>query len=89
MPIVIGILQLPVLSTVRKKLTLKKYPTSIGRNREEREMSHSIFTDNQDEWICWLTVPNEAELDEDLRRLFSKAREKLGFVPNVFITFTV
>jgi uncharacterized peroxidase-related enzyme len=52
-------------------------------------MSYTIFTDNRDERICWLAVPAEAELDEDLRKLFSKAREKLGFVPNVFVTYTV
>jgi uncharacterized peroxidase-related enzyme len=32
----------------------------------------------------WFPVPDEAELPDDLRRLFAKAREKLGFVPNVF-----
>lgn len=52
-------------------------------------MSHTIFTDNRDERICWLSVPDEAELDEDLRKLFRKAREKLGFVPNVFMAYTV
>jgi AhpD family alkylhydroperoxidase len=52
-------------------------------------MSHTIFTDNRDERICWLATPAEAELAEDLRKLFSKAREKLGFVPNVFVTYTV
>src|SRR5262245_7895698 len=54
-----------------------------------RLMSPSIFTDKRDERICWLAVPNEPELDEDLRKLFGKAREKLGFVPNVFVTYTV
>src|SRR5262247_1535956 len=52
-------------------------------------MSHTIFTDNRDERICWLAIPDEAELAEDLGKLFSKAREKLSFVPNVFVTFTV
>jgi len=52
-------------------------------------MSHTMFTDNRDERICWLVAPDEAELDEDLRKVFSKAREKLGFVPNVFVTYTV
>ena len=32
----------------------------------------------------WFTVPDEAHLPEDLRGLFEKAREKIGFVPNVF-----
>lgn len=36
------------------------------------------------ERIAWLPVPPEDTLDEDLRGLFARAREKLGFVPNVF-----
>src|SRR5579864_5945125 len=32
----------------------------------------------------WFPVPEEAELPADLRGLFAKARERLGFVPNVF-----
>jgi uncharacterized peroxidase-related enzyme len=39
--------------------------------------------------VCWLAIPEESTLDEDLRKLFGKAREKLGFVPNVFLTYTV
>ena len=34
--------------------------------------------------ISWFPVPEESELPEDLRGLFRKAREKIGFVPNVF-----
>jgi len=32
----------------------------------------------------WFPVPDESELPSDLRGLFAKARERLGFVPNVF-----
>jgi uncharacterized peroxidase-related enzyme len=32
----------------------------------------------------WFPVPDEAELPDGLRGLFGKARERLGFVPNVF-----
>ena len=32
----------------------------------------------------WFPVPEEDELPDGLRGLFAKAREKLGFVPNVF-----
>jgi uncharacterized peroxidase-related enzyme len=35
----------------------------------------------------WFPVPDERELPEDLGKLFAKAREKLGFVPNVFRTY--
>jgi uncharacterized peroxidase-related enzyme len=34
--------------------------------------------------ISWFPVPDESELPEDLRKLFAKARERIGFVPNVF-----
>jgi len=32
----------------------------------------------------WFPVPADEELDENLQGLFAKARERLGFVPNVF-----
>jgi uncharacterized peroxidase-related enzyme len=32
-------------------------------------------------------VPNEGDLSDGLQKLFAKARERLGFVPNVFRTF--
>jgi len=37
--------------------------------------------------ISWLTIPTEEALDEDLQKLFHKAREKIGFVPNVFVAY--
>ena len=39
--------------------------------------------------ISWLTIPSEDTLAEDLQKLFAKAGEKLGFVPNVFRVYTV
>lgn len=39
---------------------------------------------NHEEQISWFPVPNEEELPENLRKLFAKAGERLGFVPNVF-----
>lgn len=41
------------------------------------------------ERISWLPVPDERELPADLRELFAKARERLGFVPNVFRVFAL
>ena len=38
--------------------------------------------------ISWFPVPEESELPEDLRGLFRKARENLGFVPNVFRAYS-
>lgn len=34
--------------------------------------------------LSWFPVPAEEDLPEDLGKLFAKARERLGFVPNVF-----
>lgn len=47
-------------------------------------MSELITTKER---ISWLVYPPEEQLDPDLRKLFGKARENLGFVPNVFVTY--
>jgi len=44
-------------------------------------------TDRANDVGSLFPVPQERELPEDLRKLFAKARERLGFVPNVFRTF--
>jgi len=36
----------------------------------------------------WFPVPDEVDLPSDLRSLFAKARERLGFVPNVFRVYS-
>jgi uncharacterized peroxidase-related enzyme len=36
----------------------------------------------------YFDVPDEAELPEGLRKLFARARERLGFVPNVFRVYS-
>ena len=36
----------------------------------------------------WFPVADERELPGDLRKLFAKARERLGFVPNVFRAYS-
>lgn len=38
--------------------------------------------------MSWYPIPAERDLPEDLQGLFAKAREKLGFVPNVFVTYS-
>jgi len=45
-------------------------------------MSHTPSGDR--ERGSWFPVPDESELPSDLRGLFAKARERIGFVPNVF-----
>jgi uncharacterized peroxidase-related enzyme len=43
---------------------------------------------NAIEQISWFPVPAEDEVHESLRGLFRKAKEKLGFVPNVFRVYS-
>ena len=43
---------------------------------------------NNDETGSWFPVPDERELPSDLQGLFAKARERLGFVPNVFRVYS-
>jgi len=40
------------------------------------------------ERISWFPVPDEADLPEDLQALFRSARERIGFVPNVFRVYS-
>jgi uncharacterized peroxidase-related enzyme len=43
----------------------------------------------QNERITWLMMPGEAVEDAGMQKLFGKAREQLGFVPNVFLGYTI
>jgi uncharacterized peroxidase-related enzyme len=45
-------------------------------------------TDRAAETGSWYPVPDESELPDGLRGLFAKARERLGFVPNVFRVYS-
>jgi len=45
-------------------------------------------TDTGRDTGSWFPVPPEADLPSDLRGLFAKARERLGFVPNVFRVYS-
>src|SRR5215207_7287792 len=38
--------------------------------------------------ISWFPVPDESELPADLQGLFRAARERIGFVPNVFRAYS-
>lgn len=42
-----------------------------------------------EEQVSWLRVPEEATLDDDVKGLFAKARERLGFIPNVFRAYSL
>ncbi len=43
----------------------------------------------QNDQFSWLEMPGENIEDEGLRKLFGKAKEVLGFVPNVFLGYTI
>jgi uncharacterized peroxidase-related enzyme len=47
-------------------------------------MTSSETTHTASETGSWFPVPDESDLPSSLRGLFAKARERLGFVPNVF-----
>jgi uncharacterized peroxidase-related enzyme len=46
------------------------------------------MTAHQEEQISWFPVPAEDQLPEGLQGLFRKAKEKVGFVPNVFRVYS-
>ncbi len=52
-------------------------------------MSDIIITEENGEQVSWLTLPAEEILDPDLQKLFAKARQKIGFVPNVFVGYAI
>ncbi len=41
----------------------------------------------ESERASWLVYQTEQALDPDLQKLFAKARQNLGFVPNVFVAY--
>src|SRR6201989_3029276 len=43
--------------------------------------------DGAEDRISWFPVPDEADLPPELQGLFRAARERIGFVPNVFRTY--
>src|ERR1700735_1416631 len=47
-------------------------------------MTEQLATEQDEETGSWFPVPADHELPDGLRGLFGKARERLGFVPNVF-----
>ena len=52
-------------------------------------MDTKTVSDGPDvEKISWFPVPAEDEVHESLRGLFRKAKEKIGFVPNVFRVYS-
>src|SRR5215213_6963634 len=48
---------------------------------------HTPRMDTTTDRISWFPVPDEADLPPDLQGLFRAARERIGFVPNVFRTY--
>ena len=50
-------------------------------------MSQIITTDHNGERISYFAIPSADNLDPDMQKLFAKAKENLGFVPNVFVGY--
>lgn len=48
----------------------------------------TVGSDARSEVGAWFPVPDEADLPDGLRGLFAKARERIGFVPNVFRAYS-
>lgn len=46
------------------------------------------MTPQPEESISWFPVPAEDQLPESLQGLFNKAKQKVGFVPNVFRVYS-
>ncbi len=44
---------------------------------------------HENERFTWLSMDGEAVQDEGMQKLFAKAKEALGFVPNVFLGYTI
>ena len=67
-------------------------PSLEGSPRQSSEVGEPIPTEGStlklpqpdNDTGSWFPVPTDDELPENLRKLFTKAREQLGFVPNVF-----
>ncbi len=51
-------------------------------------MSKNKSTQQEKERISYFTIPNRADIDPGMQKLFGKAEEALGFVPNVFVGYT-
>ncbi len=45
--------------------------------------------DNRTQLASWLTLPAAEQVDPNMQKLFEKAEEVLGFVPNVFVGYTI
>ena len=60
-------------------------PRGLGASRHDRAMTPRPSPPADQERVgSWFPVPDESDLPDDLRGLFAKARERIGFVPNVF-----
>lgn len=44
---------------------------------------------NSSERFTWLEMPGASVEDERMQKLFAKAKEVLGFIPNVFLGYTI
>jgi uncharacterized peroxidase-related enzyme len=55
---------------------------------EQRGKTMTIEVKTNDKFT-WLEMPGENVTDERMQKLFARAKQALGFVPNVFLGFTI
>jgi uncharacterized peroxidase-related enzyme len=59
--------------------------TTLGKGHTRAHLHFpAVAMSDADDTGSWFPVPDESALPDGLQRLFAKARERLGFVPNVF-----
>jgi len=67
---------------------MKTYSPTNEAERESMTDAEHISRKGSGVPVSWFPIPDESELPEDLRGLFRTAREKIGFVPNVFRAYS-
>src|SRR5665213_581384 len=69
------------------RVKLHHKATETSRPRRRTPQRNNLMP--QPDHISRLGVPDPATLDDDLRAIWRKCVDKLGFVPNVFSTYSL
>ena len=52
-------------------------------------MTMTTISTTEGERVSWLNLPAGEDIDPSMAKLFAKAEEVLGFVPNVYVGYTI